>query len=298
MRQLHRYESIGGVVVETLQGKAAFDALVDAVAAEEKRRAEATPSHGELKVEETPCWCNTHRRPNPVPAIKLRRPAPRPKVTLGDKVTALRQLDGSARARAEAQFLLDAEPFMRRCASWYRGDDIDDDDLMSTARLAVWSAVVDWDAARAPFDTHARWRIRTELGKLLRGSRIVRGAGKDAGVPFEDSVRVGEEIASDVTARPRPCRVDLVAAETESELSAAEEVEAALGDMPPDAVATVRLLLDGEVVDAKAAAAAKELLGRAVLRRRRGVAATPPIKPGGRHGDSGARVCSGMTGKP
>lgn len=202
----------------------------------------------------------------PRPAIKNRRPAPRPAQTLGDKVLALRQLTGSARTRAEAQFLKDAEPFIRSCAAWYFGPDLDHDDVMATARLAVWSCVLDWDAALgSPFDTWCRWRIRTELGKLLRGSRLVRG-----NQPEDFDAANDEAIAA-----PEPDR------------DAADEVALALHHVSPElrdvvdlvcccslsiAEAAQRLGLD--VATAKRRLAqGREELELAVLRRRRSEAA-------------------------
>lgn len=233
----------------------------------------------------------------PYPATKLRRPGPRPAITLGDKVLQLRQLSGTARARAEAQFLKDAEPFIRRCAAWYFGNDLDEDDVIVAAQLAVWSCVLDWDEALgAPFDTWARWKIRTDLGRMLRGSRIVRGFGKHAAVSFEDTVTTSDAAEpskrevrkalkdpktrkklhfqpSPITAQPRPGSVNLTTAEHEPERDAAVEVAQALAVLPPDAAELIRAELRGDAVDKRAAAAARELLGLAVLRRRRSEAA-------------------------
>lgn len=224
-----------------------------------------------------------------IPAIKVRRAAPRPRLTLGDKVLALRQLRGGARARAEAQFLQDAEPFVRRCAAWYRGPDLDEDDLMATARLAVWSCVVDWDERRgAPFDTWARWKVRTELGRLLRGSRLVRGRA------IEDFIREAEEHAAPVRA-----------------VDAEAEVAAALASLPPElrmvlevvelegwriAEAAERLGLDVATIRRRLSNGRDELRA-AVLRGRRGTAPTPSKHQGG-HGDTGARLSSNISGKP
>lgn len=95
----------------------------------------------------------------------------------------LRELEGTAPKRtvekARAKFLSDSEWFMRKCVEWFKGDDVDEEDLMQTATAAFWIACVDWEPGRAPLLTFARWRVRTALRSVLRCSRIVRGASRD-----------------------------------------------------------------------------------------------------------------------
>ena len=223
-----------------------------------------------------------------IAAIKLRRAAPRPKVTLGDKVLALRQLRGGARARAEAQFLKDAEPFIRRCAAWYFGPDLDHDDVMATARLAVWSCVLDWDERLgAPFDTWARWKVRTELGKLLRGSRMVRGRAP------EDFVAEADEVAAPVQ-DDAAAEVATALASLPSELR--QVLEAVELDRIPIAEAAGRQGLDVATAKRRLSEGRDELRA-AVLRGRRRGAPTPSNYKGG-HGDTGARLSSNILGKP
>jgi hypothetical protein len=91
-----------------------------------------------------------------------------------------------------------AQGFTLSCARWYFGDDLDREDVIITAQGALWEAICDWVteaehlAAKvkdptlggwAPFDTHARWKIRGALSKMLRGSKLIRGRKADR---FED----------------------------------------------------------------------------------------------------------------
>lgn len=100
------------------------------------------------------------------------------------RLLALRQLEATAPRRtverARAKFLEDSAWFLRKCVAWFRGDDVDGDDLVQTATMAFWGACSDWQVGRAPLLTFARWRIRTALRGVLRASRIVRGARRDA----------------------------------------------------------------------------------------------------------------------
>ena len=88
--------------------------------------------------------------------------------------------------------MLRARGFVMSCCAWFLGDDLDREDVVAEAQAALWGAVVDWKPdGGAPFDTFARWRLRTALRGLLRRSRMVRGFGHDAFVSLDD-----EEAAS------------------------------------------------------------------------------------------------------
>ena len=142
-------------------------------------------------------FCNatakpTHSEGGTVP----RQPRPKPKrkgepkePTLGEKLTLIRAItDIKARNKALSNFVLIAQGFTLSCARWYFGDDLDREDVIITAQGALWEAICDWDATPradgwAPFDTHARWKIRGALSKMLRGSKLIRGRKADR---FED----------------------------------------------------------------------------------------------------------------
>lgn len=103
--------------------------------------------------------------------------------TLSDKLLAIRRIGWMVpspselrlRDRKYGDFFNTARGFVVKCARWFYGDDLPIEDVLQEAHLAMWRAMLDWDEARAPFDTHARWRIRTALGGMLRASRLVRG---------------------------------------------------------------------------------------------------------------------------
>lgn len=131
-------------------------------------------------------------RPKRAGATWARRVTPPTEPTLGDQVQALRALEGAARRRAESTFMLRACGFVMRCCSWFFGDDLDRDDVIAEAQAALWQAVLDWQPdGGAPFDTFARWRLRTALRGLLRRSRLVRSFGSECFVGLDD-----EEAAS------------------------------------------------------------------------------------------------------
>lgn len=113
------------------------------------------------------------------------------------RLLALRQLEATSPTRctverARAKFLDESAWFLRKCVAWFRGDDVDGDDLEQTATIAYWSACKDWEQGRSPLLTFARWRIRTALRGVLRASRIVRGACRDVlqldAVGFDDDL--------------------------------------------------------------------------------------------------------------
>lgn len=163
MLQLHRYESVGGVVAETIENKAHFDALVDAAIEAEQSRGDDVEAAEAAK----------QKAPKPPKGNAAREQA----------LLELRTVESTARRpaveRARARFLKESEWFLWKCVSWFRGDDVDDDDLMQTAAAAFWQACCDWQPGRAPLLSFARWRLRTALRSHLRSSRIVRGCDSD-----------------------------------------------------------------------------------------------------------------------
>lgn len=200
------------------------------------------------------------------PTTRRRKTATSP--MLGDKVLALRLLVGAKRKAAERRFLFEAKGFVRSVTAWYRGPDLDDDDVEQTATVALWSAVEDWDEQRAPFDTHARWRMRGALAKLLRGSRVVRGNAQGAFVELdEETATLGDDPESELLKQ-----------------EAAQEVVQALALLPErqrHVIAAV--ILSGQVLAAYAAelgltvkvarkllADAKDAMAALVLQIRRG----------------------------
>lgn len=119
-----------------------------------------------------------------------RRDTPRPDVTLGDLVVELRKLSGPARKKAEDDFIKKSKGFVHTCCRWFYGDDLDTHDVRATATMALWEAVLSWDAGKgSPFDTWARRGIRFALAKMLRGSRLVRGRRPEDFCDFDEVVR-------------------------------------------------------------------------------------------------------------
>lgn len=133
--------------------------------------------------------------------IKTRRLKAPTEPTLSEKLQAIREIGHRVPTRAQlAQrdlalggFFQTAKGFLHKCASWFIGDDMPREDVLQEARLAMWGAMLDWDPERAPFDTHARWRIRTALGGMLRASRLVRGKKPDYFVGTEDAAEIQAE---------------------------------------------------------------------------------------------------------
>lgn len=96
------------------------------------------------------------------------------------QILAIREAEKDGkRALAEAlkaKLLTMSRGFIRRTASKYYGDDIEQDDVDATATMAYWRAVTTWQQdGGSPFDTWARWGMRMELQKLVRASRMIRG---------------------------------------------------------------------------------------------------------------------------
>lgn len=133
--------------------------------------------------------------------IKTRRLKAPTEPTLSEKLLAIREIGYRVPTRAELTkrdlalggFFQTAKGFLHKCASWFIGDDMPREDVLQEARLAMWGAMLDWDPERAPFDTHARWRIRTALGSMLRASRLVRGKKPDYFVGTEDAAEIQAE---------------------------------------------------------------------------------------------------------
>lgn len=102
------------------------------------------------------------------------------KCVFTQQILAIRQAEKEGkRSLAEAmkaKLLTMSRGFIRRAATKFYGDDIEQDDVDATATLAYWRAVMTWQPdAGSPFDTWARWGMRMELQKLVRASRMIRG---------------------------------------------------------------------------------------------------------------------------
>lgn len=96
------------------------------------------------------------------------------------QIVAIREAEAAGRLReAETlknQLIASSRGFIRKTAKKYYGADVDQDDVDATAMLAFWRAVTTWQPdGGSPFDTWARWGMRMELQKMLRGSRMIRG---------------------------------------------------------------------------------------------------------------------------
>ncbi len=96
------------------------------------------------------------------------------------QIVAIREAETAGRRReAETlknQLIASSRGFIRKMAAKYYGDDVDQEDVDATAMLAFWRAVTTWQPdGGSPFDTWARWGMRMELQKMLRGSRMIRG---------------------------------------------------------------------------------------------------------------------------
>lgn len=123
-----------------------------------------------------------HKPRRDADGIWRRRSSAAPAVTLESKLCALREAtaEGSReRLRAEAEFIVEARPFLRSVCRWYRGPDLADEDLEAEAELALVEAMREWKPGGRPFDTFARWGVRFALAKLLRSSRMIRGRGRE-----------------------------------------------------------------------------------------------------------------------
>lgn len=256
MLNLQRYESVDGDVVETIQDKAHFDAVVDAAIEAEHGSDPADPA------------ANPFLKP-PTPTARRRRS--RWQVMLGEKVAAFKrgQLD-------EAKLLRSGRPFVVSICRWYFGDDLDGDDVVQTGTAAFWGAVIDWDPKGAPFDTFARWRVRGALAKLLRGSCQVRGSKQYSGLDDACAVQ------SDPSASPERQLL---------QREAVDEVTTALQDIAPELRHIIEAVsLAGQPIEAYAqevgitvaaarrrVAQGRDALATAVRRRRRG--GGPPCNP-------------------
>ena len=96
------------------------------------------------------------------------------------QIVAIREAEAAGRRReAETlknQLIASSRGFIRKAAQKFYGDDVDQEDVDATAMLAFWRAVTTWlPDGGSPFDTWARWGMRMELQKMLRGSRMSRG---------------------------------------------------------------------------------------------------------------------------
>lgn len=96
------------------------------------------------------------------------------------QILAIREAEAAGRRREaevlKSKLLTMSRGFIRRTASKFYGDDIEQDDVDATATMAYWRAVTTWQpTGGSPFDTWARWGMRMELQKLVRASRMIRG---------------------------------------------------------------------------------------------------------------------------
>lgn len=102
--------------------------------------------------------------------------------SLEAQIHALRRLTGPARRRAEEDFIRAVEPLIIKESRPFLGPDLETDDILAEARAAIWLGLLKWRPGGRAFPHFARQGIRNALQKHLRGSRIVRGAGKFARV--------------------------------------------------------------------------------------------------------------------
>lgn len=98
---------------------------------------------------------------------------------LNERARAVRAaLTGSSarQRKIEDELLVASQRLIERFIRRYRGPDVEDDDLLAEARIAVWQAARQWDPARmASFASWARIRLRGACQKAVRNARLVPG---------------------------------------------------------------------------------------------------------------------------
>lgn len=117
-----------------------------------------------------------------------------PAHTLADRaeteVLRLQELTGRARDPAAATFLADPEVrgFLRARVAWFRGPEVDSDELFQVAQAALWRAVTEWrpDGGRS-FLSFARFGIRNALERHLSASRPVKTKSRVFSVAIDDA---------------------------------------------------------------------------------------------------------------
>lgn len=113
------------------------------------------------------------------------------------QILAIREAEAAGKRMVaetlKAKLLTMSRGFIRRTASKFYGDDVEQEDADATAMMAFWRAVTTWQPdGGSPFDTWARWGMRMELQKMLRASRMIRGKKQErvslASVDGDDDV--------------------------------------------------------------------------------------------------------------
>lgn len=108
-------------------------------------------------------------------ALTTRCSVPRPG-SLGAKLLEVRKLDGAARRHGEAEFVRGARGFVCRMVRFWVRDDVDRRDLEQDATVGLLVAMRTWDPALSPSFAHfAMWKVRGELARQVRASKLVRG---------------------------------------------------------------------------------------------------------------------------
>jgi len=127
------------------------------------------------------------------------------------QILAIREAEAAGRRMLaevlKSKLITSSRGFVRKMASKYYGDDVDQDDVDATALMAFWRAVTTWQPdGGSTFDTWARWGMRMALQKMIRSSRMIRGQKKKrvslASLDGDDAEDVLRGLAAVTSAAP------------------------------------------------------------------------------------------------